>query len=348
MSEEGKSFKAPNPWKLSIIKTVFGRLNDRLKEVPEPFNKMSAFAVLVDFAWCTLIYGVNLNDYFAFKFYKFNHRGRKSFISSHRGYAKLIKASNKQSNFELLENKVLFAEKFSDLMKRDIFSFTKESSKDEYDQFINRLYKSGTERFIFKPSSGYRGSGIFTFGFDEADKKFDEIKKSLDNDTWGTGVIEPIIVNEETIRKIHPQSLNTLRIPTYTDNDGNISIIGAYLRIGRGDSFVDNFAAGGIVTEIDVESGISATLGIDKHAEEHILHPDTKEQIVGIQMPYWDEVKELVLSGAKRFPELHYLSWDVAITPTGPVIIECNFGGDTDIQQIPKDAGLKHKYKGVF
>ncbi len=348
MKDNNETYKTPYALSFKVIKDALNRLEGYRKDIPEPFNKMSMFTILFEMAWCLALYGININDYFGLQLYKYNHRGRKSFISSHRDWFKLTKGSNAYSNYDLFEDKTKFAEKFADLLQREVFAVKNGVTTEQFLQFADKLHSNGTNRFIFKPSDGNRGKGIFAFDYEQAEEKFNYIKESVLTNENETGIIEPIIENEESLKKIHPQSLNTFRIPTFIDKEGNLSIIGAYLRIGRGDSVVDNFAAGGMVTEVDLETGIAITPGIDKHAREYVVHPDTKEQIIGIHIPFWEEAKKLVVDSAKRIPEMRYLSWDVAITPTGPVIIECNFGGDTDVQQIPRNRGLKHKYNGVF
>jgi len=46
-----------------------------------------------------------------------------------------------------------------------------------------------------------------------------------------------------------------------------------------------------------------------------------------------DQVKELVVRAALKYPGTRYVGWDVAITPEGPVLIEGNDRPGTDLPQ---------------
>ncbi len=43
-----------------------------------------------------------------------------------------------------------------------------------------------------------------------------------------------------------------------------------------------------------------------------------------ISIPYFNEAKELVCQLAKYVPRLRFIGWDVAISDSGPVLIEGN------------------------
>ena len=64
------------------------------------------------------------------------------------------------------------------------------------------------------------------------------------------------------------------------------------------------------------------------------------------------EVKELVLKAAMVVPNVKYVGWDVAITPTGPVIIEGNDYPGYDFWQQPEHTpdkiGLLPYYKNLL
>lgn len=52
-------------------------------------------------------------------------------------------------------------------------------------------------------------------------------------------------------------------------------------------------------------------------------HPETGIVFDGFQIPYFNEVKNIIIKASALF-DLPLLGWDVAITPNGPVIIEVN------------------------
>lgn len=75
---------------------------------------------------------------------------------------------------------------------------------------------------------------------------------------------------------------------------------------------------------IDLETGIISGVGANKSGEVYEIHPMTGKRIPGTQIPYWDEVKAMCLKAMHVVPQVRFVAWDVAITPTGPVFIEGN------------------------
>jgi putative polysaccharide biosynthesis protein len=54
------------------------------------------------------------------------------------------------------------------------------------------------------------------------------------------------------------------------------------------------------------------------------IHPKTGVAFAGFRLPFWPQACGLVEEAASRLVPLQTLGWDVAFTPTGPVIIEAN------------------------
>src|SRR5690606_8861665 len=98
------------------------------------------------------------------------------------------------------------------------------------------------------------------------------------------------------------------------------------LRIGSSASgYVDNTAAGGMLAEIDAETGRfgnAQTLARGRVVPQP-RHPDTDVLIEGV-IPHWEFVKKRVLAMAASFSQLEYLGFDVAITEDGFELPEIN------------------------
>ena len=56
---------------------------------------------------------------------------------------------------------------------------------------------------------------------------------------------EELIIQHEATAHFHPQSLNTVRFPTIRQDDG-VKLWYPFLRMGKGESFVDNISSGGV------------------------------------------------------------------------------------------------------
>ena len=79
--------------------------------------------------------------------------------------------------------------------------------------------------------------------------------------------------------------------------------------------------------------------GVGEGMRLHETHPDTGATLIGYVLPGWGRVTQLCLAAAKAFPGVRTQSWDVALTPAGPVLLEVNFGGDLNLHQIAHRRG---------
>lgn len=70
-------------------------------------------------------------------------------------------------------------------------------------------------------------------------------------------------------------------------------------------------------------------------------------RIMGLKIPYWDEVVLMLSKAAKLVPEVKYVGWDIAITKDGPCLIEGNTSPGYKYYQIPKhlDGGIGNREK---
>lgn len=149
--------------------------------------------------------------------------------------------------------------------------------------------------------------------------------------------------------------VGTLRLVILRGDDGP-RLFRAIWRVPVGRNITDNFlhgTQGNLVAHVDRETGrvgkvIQAT-SYEENADgssgrrlgaEIDVHPDTGERIQGITLPNWDSIVTTCLNGAAALPGLRYQSWDAAIGPDGPLILELNYRGGIDITQIPGTGGF--------
>ena len=64
--------------------------------------------------------------------------------------------------------------------------------------------------------------------------------------------------------------------------------------------------------------------------------------MLGREIPYWEKVLELCQQAAAIIPEIAFIGWDVAITPSGPILIEGNHDPDLDIMEFVGNYGYYH------
>lgn len=125
--------------------------------------------------------------------------------------------------------------------------------------------------------------------------------------------------------------------------DGQPEIIQSIWKIPAGDSIADNFwRKGNMLGAIDPGTGkVSRVIrGYGTELEEIKTHPQTEQQIEGITLPHWQEVTSLCLKYSQVFDKIRYQSWDVALCPEGPVVVEVNTGSAFNLSQLATGKGF--------
>lgn len=108
-----------------------------------------------------------------------------------------------------------------------------------------------------------------------------------------------------------------------------------------GKTIADNFHQGGKGVLVDIETGKLVGNGIDKKLNES-ENSITNIKFDGFQIPYWEEIKEMVLEAALVNDKVNMVGWDVAISKNGPLIIEGNRGPGFDLVQVLLKKGTKY------
>lgn len=138
--------------------------------------------------------------------------------------------------------------------------------------------------------------------------------------------------------------LHTIRFITVLD--GEAKIAQAALKIGVGESSVDNMSKGNLVAGIELATGVLRT-GHQYQSSGRLLlcrqvdtHPKTGCRIAGRQVPLWQQAVETVKAAAASFYLNSVTAWDVAVTDQGPVVIEGNSDPQWLLTQVGNDEGL--------
>lgn len=135
-------------------------------------------------------------------------------------------------------------------------------------------------------------------------------------------IIQRRLVQHEALSRINPSCVNTVRIITIIGQQSQEPRIFAhFLRLGV-NSPVDNRATGGMAVRID-EDGMLRGNGIS-HQGQYKRHPVTEFEFEGYHLPFWSELKQLVIDAHLVLKHIPTIGWDVAITPDGPVLVEAN------------------------
>lgn len=157
-------------------------------------------------------------------------------------------------------------------------------------------------------------------------------------------VVQVGLQQHPALAALYPHSVNTLRIVTIRSGDG-IEVFSVLLRVGVNGAHSDNWATGGLVGRIDIDSRKTEGPFFKKPPSDRAfeLHPDTSAVLAGIEIPYLSEAIEMVKSFHGFLYGLKSVGWDVAITWGGPVVIEANDDWEIALHQVV-DGGLKTRF----
>ena len=178
-----------------------------------------------------------------------------------------------------------------------------------------------SEEVICKPTlETGSGRGI---EFWNCSKDAKNITDFIRNPQYADYTIQKIIKQHEELKKIHANSINTVRICSLLLEDG-VHILSCCLRMGVDKSRVDNVTAGGI------SCGIRSDGSLDKYAYNYYtgIRVDTHPQgyvFMGNKVPSFNNAVELVRKAHPMIPHFRLVSWDIAIDTDGDaLLIEAN------------------------
>ena len=298
------------------------------------------FSHRLDYLLGKVLYpGLDAMDYFRYEFFNFSHAKRKTFVTE--GYlAKMDRALNggfeNSEALSCLSSKVKFNHLFADYIGRKWFD-AETMSWEEFEAFC-----AGMDRVIVKPMESCGGKGIYIYELKDGKRElFDQI-------TGKHFIVEEVLVQHESLKKLNPSSVNTVRVYTVLHKD-EVTITAAILRVGSGTSVTDNYSTGGLVAKIDLDTGLVVSRAVTQTATTTFVHPMTKQPIIGFQVPQWDVIKKKVEEMHKRIKALRYVGWDAVICEDGRIVfLEANTFAGVDGQQHPALEGKKELYDSLM
>lgn len=141
-------------------------------------------------------------------------------------------------------------------------------------------------------------------------------------------IAQEVIKPSEQLARLHPQSVNTLRIVTYIWK-GKVFHFPVILRMGLGQSVVDNSHQGGIFIGVDDEGNL-LECAFSEFQDRYHEHPNTGVVFKGYFIPGVPLAIETVKAIHQRIPHTGIVSWDVTIGKQEEiVIVEINLLGQS-------------------
>jgi hypothetical protein len=310
-----------------------GSVVERARETSELHDKWMP-AVLVDMLWSAGFRQVGFQDYVDYDFAILSPAERATYMT-HPVSNQLSQKYDHPDFRHVFQDKIEFDRVFSDYLRRD-WMIVEEGNADAVRVFTERL---GT--IVTKEPVGQAGTGVHRYHAAEIDD-WDHFHRGLLE--RGELLIEEVIVQHPDLAAVCPGTVNTTRVTAFFDGS-TTHILAMAQKFGRG-AVSDQMTFGGFYTMLD-DDGRAVGPGYDSHGHVHATHPDSGFVIADFQLPLIDEVKEFVDEIARVVPQVQYVGWDIVVTPTGPVLVEGNWGAGV-YENKPSVTGVRTGHKGRY
>lgn len=279
-------------------------------------------------------------EYLMYRFYELSDSEQESYflVFNQKHLHKKYEESRKFT--KLVRNKEKTNQYFSKYVRRPWCT----NQNIAFDDF-KEIFKNSS-RLIYKPIDGHCGYGVkaFDIDVDNLENVYNELF------SYPEGIIEEFIKQHADMSKLCSSCINSLRFVTISSNkkavseDGNkVEIVYSIVRIGRGNSIVDNLHSGGMVANVDMETGTISTNACGSDRKEYITHPETGTIFKGFQIPFFFEALDMIREAIESKNVAGYLGWDIAISENGPMLLEVNNRPGADGLQ----AAYSHERKGM-
>ena len=304
-----------------------------LAEAKRKFDKGSSVGSFDDYKHALDKHWVAYSEYaFQYEFYKKSEEERDEYVSRLK-MAYFYLRYGPGVLRPLFRDKARFLKSFSEYVHRE-WLYAPETSFEEFRQLVS------THDCIVKPLDGSRGKGVYKIYKNDAHSR-DE-KSFYESCVEDKVLVEQCIEPCEELMALHPQSLNTIRVVTFSNKE-KACVFSGVLRAGVGESVIDNSHAGGVSAQINIQTGVVESDGVDVHGNRYETHPDSGIKIRGFVIPKWDMIVDSCCKVAKQIGN-PITGWDVVINNQGEVeFIEGNHTPDFDVMQMRYKVGLKKR-----
>lgn len=287
----------------------------------------SKIRYFIDGISCGYRHGASPENYKVLRFYEKNTRERATYLTSGRSVKadrELNRTMTPEDN-KIMARKSLFYKKYEGLIKRK-WCYVPECSFSQMAAFLE-----GKEVVICKPDRGIMGHGIEKKKVGEIEDLEAFYRKGQQENL----LLEECIIQHDSLEKISPGCVSTIRINAARDGKGEICLVGACLKGGRAGAVADNFHSGGVAYPVGLESGRILGPGRNNtEIKDYTLHPGSEVTMPGLEIPHWNHILETVQLAMERMPHVGYVGWDIAVTPDGCELVEgnCHWPGGNIIQ----------------
>jgi hypothetical protein len=306
-----KPYRILNFVKKYLRQIESGELSEEIERYisPDLTNKDKSL-VYLDILLSNIRYGASIYNYFTYDFYHKSRKQRKVYITEGQS-RRFWYAFNPPKYRDIFREKFLTFEAFKEYFGREVLYLSNWEDFQKFEEFCHRH-----KEIFVKPQNASWGRGAKKVQIDCIVNMKELFQECLDNQY----IIEEVIIQHPELAEFHPASLNTIRIYTVVTKN-SVKIMRAAIKFGNRGIVVDNWSAGGMMAEIDVDTGLIYTSATDKLNQIFEKHPISHKLIKGFQIPYWEEIKEFVYNLALVIPQNRLVGWDIALTDRGKIVL---------------------------
>ncbi len=162
------------------------------------------------------------------------------------------------------------------------------------------------------------------------------------NTTYGYVFQDAVTPHPEIAAMTGSQAVSTIRVVTVNHND-TPEVLYTIWKLPSPTAMSDNFwQTGSLISLVDPANGLvqKVRYGSGPATQWVDTHPVTGAQLTGVILPCWKSVLDLAIAAHATVPDNGILGWDIAITPDGALLIECNENTGHGLYQLGSDRGI--------
>lgn len=333
IAEEKKELYSP-----SMMKKMMDGVESHIPDADPQKKEDMVYRAIYDW-W---VYGSNVDEEFYLHFDEKTDAEKNEYLADNLRCTHIhhLNSGGGTKIRQLLQDKYMLYQKLLPYYKRDII----EIGGGEEDFAVFSAFAEKHPVFVVKPSDFSGGRGVHKVSMDmygnDLRNAFDsilsegvEIRKNHPSRDHKM-VLEELIIQDESMARFHPQSVNAIRATAVRGKDGKIHLYHPWIKVGMNGTFIASAVFNGFDAEVDAETGVVISDGYQESGKVYEIHPDSGIRMKGFQIPRWDELLVMVDELMALMPEYGYIGWDLVLTKDGWVVMEGNYNGDFMFQLI--------------
>lgn len=297
-----------------ILRKIKGMDKERLNKHLEVIHKntgKSKLYIKFDILRNFITRGCGYTDYFRGDYINLTNKEKDTFVTAKKFY-KILHYLNDERYIVILNDKLIFNKIFNEYLKREYINL-RECSYDDFEKFLK------SRKVVFaKDPVGEGGHGISKIKVSEHNLK--DLYKELINKKQL--LVEEEIVQSKDLNEINPNVVNSFRIITIMDKEGNVHLVNNALRINQDESNVIG-CTNDLYFSLGEDGKINSNV-IDDYGNIYENHPLTNKKFSEVKIKGTKEAFQMCLEAHKKIPQIRYIGWDIAFTEKGPVMVEGN------------------------